>query len=83
MEYQKRSFIIEITKNKYSKICKKRKYGISMNMNRLVIVLLATLANTNEWCLSILKLIEVRKQKLKRFAIACNLGKYLDEILRL
>ncbi len=54
-----------------------------MNMNRLVIVLLATLANTNEWCLSILKLIEVRKQKLKRFAIACNLGKYLDEILRL
>ena len=40
-----------------------------------------------KWCLSILKLIEVRKQKtslkLKRFAIGCNPGKYLDEILKL
>lgn len=40
-----------------------------------------------KWCLSILKIIEVRKQKtslkLKRFAISCNPGKYLEEILEL
>lgn len=40
-----------------------------------------------KWCLAILKLIEIRKQKtslkLKRFGISCNPAKYLEKILEI